>query len=102
MNLLLNARDAIMEAQPDDAAGAIIISTRRDKHETLAEIADNGIGLRAEILERVFDPFFTTKPGGKGTGLGLAVSHSIVVAHGGHISITPQIQGTMVTVAFPG
>ncbi len=102
LNLLLNARDAIAEAQPDDAAGAIIISTRRDKHEILAEITDNGIGLKAEILERVFDPFFTTKPGGKGTGLGLAVSHSIVVAHGGHISITPQIKGTIVTVAFPG
>ena len=87
MNLLLNARDAIAEAQHNGAAGAIIITTRRDKHE---------------ILERVFDPFFTTKSGGKGTVLGLAVSHSIIVAHGGHISITPQIQGTMVTVAFPG
>lgn len=100
LNLLLNARDAIDEADRN-GNGEIKISTRRDAHEIIVEIADNGIGIHPDNLERIFDPFFSTKPKGKGTGLGLAVSHNIVAAHGGRISIAPQTQGTMVTIAFP-
>jgi signal transduction histidine kinase len=98
LNLLLNARDAIDEA---DRAGAIQIITRRAAREIVVEIADNGVGIAPEHLARIFDPFFSTKPSGKGTGLGLAVSHSIVTAHGGRIHIAPQAQGTLVTIAFP-
>jgi signal transduction histidine kinase len=100
LNVLLNARDAIDEAGHNDA-GEIKIATRRIEHEVLVEIADNGSGIAPEHLARIFDPFFSTKPSGKGTGLGLAVSHSIIAAHGGRIAITPQAQGTTVTIAFP-
>jgi signal transduction histidine kinase len=100
LNVLLNARDAIDEAG-HNGAGEIKIATRRIEHEVLVEIADNGSGIAPEHLARIFDPFFSTKPSGKGTGLGLAVSHSIIAAHGGRIAITPQTQGTMVTIAFP-
>ena len=100
LNLLLNARDAIDEAD-NNGSGAIKVATRRVEQEVVVEIADNGSGISPENLDRVFDPFFSTKPSGKGTGLGLAVSHSIVAAHGGRIAITPQTQGTMVTIAFP-
>ena len=100
LNLLLNARDAI-DDRGQDGNGEIKVTTRRDAHEIIVEIADNGIGIASENLERIFDPFFSTKPSGKGTGLGLAVSHSIVAAHGGRIAITPQVQGTIVIVAFP-
>ncbi len=99
LNLLLNARDAIETS--DNEAGAITISTRVQNGEVIAEFADNGIGIMSENMERIFDPFFTTKPTGKGTGLGLAVSHSIVAAHGGHIHIKPLEKGTAVVVAFP-
>jgi len=98
LNLLLNARDAIGE-QPN--GGEIAITTCRSAGEVRAEISDDGSGIPPENLERIFDPFFTTKAKGQGTGLGLAVCHSIVTAHGGHISVTPQAHGTVFTVAFP-
>jgi two-component system, NtrC family, sensor kinase len=51
-------------------------------------IRDNGTGIPAEIKEKIFDPFFTTKPTGEGTGLGLSMSHDIIVKqHGGSIDV---------------
>jgi signal transduction histidine kinase len=97
LNLLLNARDAIDESA---SAGQISITTSRDNGEVRAEIADNGSGIPAENLERIFDPFFSTKPKGQGTGLGLAVSHSIVTAHGGRISVSSGETGTNFVLEF--
>jgi len=98
LNLLLNARDAIGEDTPD---GEIIISTSAPDGEVLAEIADNGSGIEPELLQRIFDPFFTTKSKGQGTGLGLAVCHSIVAAQGGRIIATNRERGSVFTIAFP-
>ena len=98
MNLLLNARDAIDERNGE---GEIKVVTCLREQEIIAEISDNGVGIAPENVNRVFDPFFSTKTGDKGTGLGLAVSYSIVAAHGGRISIAPKEQGTIVTIAFP-
>ena len=54
-------------------------------------IRDNGIGIPAEVKEKIFNPFFTTKPAGEGTGLGLSISHDIVVKqHGGSIEVETQ------------
>ena len=51
-------------------------------------IRDNGTGIPPEVKEKMFDPFFTTKPAGEGTGLGLSLSHDIVVKqHGGSIEV---------------
>lgn len=102
LNLLLNARDAIDERNGEGSEeGKIQVMTCLREQEIVAEISDNGVGIASENVNRVFDPFFSTKTGGKGTGLGLAVSHSIVAAHGGRIGIVPKEQGTTVIIAFP-
>ncbi len=98
LNLLLNARDAIGETKED---GEIIVSTCVFDGEVRAEIADNGVGISAENLQHIFDPFFTTKVRGQGTGLGLAVCHSIVIAHGGSICAANWERGAVFTVTFP-
>ena len=54
-------------------------------------IRDNGTGIPAEVKEKMFNPFFTTKPAGEGTGLGLSMSHDIVVKqHGGTIDVNTK------------
>ena len=54
-------------------------------------IRDNGIGVPAEIREKMFNPFFTTKPAGEGTGLGLSISHDIIVKqHSGSIEVDTE------------
>lgn len=98
LNLLLNARDAIGDQAED---GEIIATTRVRDGEIVAEISDNGPGIEPELLPRIFDPFFTTKSKGQGTGLGLAVCHSIVTAHGGRISAANRERGATFTIAFP-
>ena len=98
LNLLLNARDAIGEEADN---GEIMISTAAPDGEVIAEITDNGSGIAPELLPRIFDPFVTTKPKGQGTGLGLAVCHSIVAAQGGRITAANHERGSTFTVAFP-
>jgi CheY-like chemotaxis protein len=63
-------------------------------------IKDSGVGIPANVLDRVFDPYFSTKQ--KGSGLGLAISHSIISKHGGHIAVqsSPGV-GTTFTVYLP-
>jgi two-component system NtrC family sensor kinase len=66
-------------------------------------IRDNGIGIPAEVKEKMFNPFFTTKPAGEGTGLGLSMSHDIIVKqHGGTIDVeTEPGQFTEFTIVLP-
>jgi signal transduction histidine kinase len=70
-------------------------------HRTLeVQIIDQGAGIAQENRERVFDPFFTTKV--NGTGLGLALAHKIVNAHGGAIDVSSQPgRGSTFTVSLP-
>ena len=66
-------------------------------------IRDNGTGIPAEVKEKMFNPFFTTKPAGEGTGLGLSMSHDIIVKqHGGSIDVeTEPGQFTEFKVVLP-
>ncbi len=66
------------------------------------DIADNGCGMSPDVLKQIFDPFFTTKKGGKGTGLGLALTEQIVTSHRGIVNAesTPQV-GSVFHLYFP-
>jgi len=96
LNCLLNAVDAI-ESQAPGHAGRIVIRCQTlaapPPPRLLISIADNGGGIREEHLDSLFDPFFTTKEPGKGTGLGLAVSHSLIEAAGGTMRLTNNEEG---------
>jgi PAS domain S-box-containing protein len=85
LDLLTNAVAAIEECGRPD--GRIAVATDRAGEEIIVEIRDNGVGIPPEVLPRIFDPFFTTRPVGRGRGLGLSVTHTIVAGHGGRIEI---------------
>lgn len=106
LNLLANARDATLEraqGTPDQFWGRVALRTTltRAGHVHI-EVADNGVGLAEEQLERVFEPFFTSKGPDRGTGLGLSISRSIAEQLGGRLYLesTPG-EGTTAIVALP-
>ncbi len=83
LNLLTNASDAV-----ENETGVVCLSARILENGSLQiDVSDNGAGIPEEDIGKIFDPFFSTK-GSKGTGLGLAVVHKIVLEHQG--SITPM------------
>ncbi|RJQ16705.1 MAG: sensor histidine kinase [Nitrospiraceae bacterium] len=66
------------------------------------EISDTGCGIPGKDLKNIFEPFYTTKQSGGGTGLGLAVTHSLVEKHSGDINVRSKVgEGTTFTVRFP-
>jgi signal transduction histidine kinase len=66
-------------------------TTRNLGDKVEIRIRDNGTGIPPDIREKIFNPFFTTKPAGEGTGLGLSMSHDIVVKqHGGAIDVVTE------------
>jgi len=81
LNLVLNA----ILAMPD--GGTLTLRTRALGGRVIAEVIDTGVGIPEALHDRIFDPFFSTREVGEGTGLGLAVSYSIVEAHGGTIEV---------------
>ena len=83
VNILNNAFYAI------GTDGTIRIKTNFDNEndEILISVADTGIGIPPEKIDRIFDPFYTTKPVGKGTGLGLSITFGILQEHGGRIEV---------------
>ena len=96
LNLIVNARDAM----PD--GGRLAISTVTGSGRVEVAVADTGIGIPPENINRIFDAFFTTKGSVSGTGLGLSVSYGIVQQHRGTIRVKSQSgQGSTFTVTFP-
>ena len=69
-----------------EGGGDLTISTRREDGEGMASVSDTGVGIPADRMEQIFDPFFTTKAGG--TGMGLAISRTIIESHGGRLWAT--------------
>ncbi len=96
LNLVLNA----IQAMP--GGGSLTLRTRRSGERIVTEVVDTGVGIPAELRERVFDPFFTTREVGQGTGLGLSVSYGIVTAHGGAIDVESEPgKGAVFRVTLP-
>jgi len=96
LNLLTNAIDAI------GSSGIIEVASWRSDDHIVVTIKDDGPGLSEDMMRKIFDPFFTTKDPGKGTGLGLWVSHNIIAKMGGgiHVKNNPD-KGAVFTVEIP-
>jgi CheY-like chemotaxis protein len=94
-NLIMNANQAMPEggiikvsAENIGVGKGDSLPLRNGKYVKIS-IEDQGIGMPEEHIRRIFDPYFTTKP--EGNGLGLAISHSIIKKHGGHIAVESQL-----------
>ena len=95
-NIIDNAIDAM------DGKGEIKIRTYQQDHRVVVEITDNGPGIPEDIQSRIFEPFFTTKAPGQGTGLGLHISHDIIVnRHHGQLLVESRPGETTFRIFLP-
>ena len=105
LNLISNGFYAASKRRADDANFEPVLraGTRNLGNHIEIRIRDNGTGIPPEVKEKMFNPFFTTKPAGEGTGLGLSMSHDIIVKqHGGRIEVDTQPgQFTEFTIVLP-
>ncbi|MEH2145074.1 hybrid sensor histidine kinase/response regulator [Nostoc sp.] len=112
MNLLANAIDALEESnvgrtyiEIEANANQVLIHTtlNENKNHILIRIKDNGMGMSADVQQKIFDHLFTTKPVGQGTGLGLSIARQIVVEkHGGTLEVNSAIgQGSEFIIKLP-
>ncbi|MBB5022361.1 PAS domain-containing sensor histidine kinase [Desulfurispira natronophila] len=115
LNILSNARDAILERKNRGRSagefvpkGSILIAIERQDAYTVVTIEDNGSGIDAEVASRIFDPYFTTKETGRGSGvitgsgLGLYMCKMIMEERmGGSIEVRRQSDGTAFTLQLP-
>jgi len=103
INLMVNARDALLGKRESDPAFKpwISIYAERDEEKVRLWVEDSGGGIDPRLLERIFEPFFTTKPVGIGTGLGLSVSYGIIENMGGHLSVCNSADGARFCIELP-
>ena len=100
MNLIANAIDALDESNEGKTLDELVkqpncitIGTKlsSDRQNVIVKIADNGTGMPLDVKQRIFEQGFTTKAVGKGTGLGMAIAHQIIVEkHGGTITCNSE------------
>jgi two-component system, NtrC family, sensor kinase len=107
LNLISNGFYAVTKRKAENGSSGfdpVLSASTRNLGDTVEiRIRDNGTGIPAEVKEKMFNPFFTTKPAGEGTGLGLSMSHDIIVKqHGGRIDVeTEPGKFTEFTIVLP-
>ncbi|MDA9411293.1 hypothetical protein XH80_32350 [Bradyrhizobium sp. CCBAU 45384] len=107
LNLISNGFYAVVTRKAESGTGdyepALIAQTRGHDSHVEIRIRDNGTGIPPDVRKKMFTPFFTTKPAGEGTGLGLSMSHDIIVKqHGGTIDVdTLPGEFTEFTIRLP-
>ncbi len=106
LNLFTNAFYAVRQRQQAGEPGytpTVGVGTERVNGTVVVRVRDNGVGMPPEVQAKIFQPFFTTKPTGEGTGLGLSLSHDIVVqGHGGTLTVESRAgEGTAFTIQLP-
>jgi two-component system, NtrC family, sensor kinase len=95
LNLIGNgfhaAHRKLLDGAPEGFQPVLSVTTRALPDRVEIRVRDNGPGIPDTVMARIFEPFFTTKPAGEGTGLGLSLSHDIVVKqHGGTIDVVTE------------
>ncbi len=106
MNLASNAKDAMPEGGTFRLATArqdvCFTGSKQCFSAARVTVSDTGEGMTEEVREKIFEPFFTTKPEGKGSGLGLSITHGIVKQHGGEIAVrSAPGEGTTFDIFLP-
>ncbi len=88
-----------------DGRGSLIVAAEPDPTPegigVRVTIGDSGSGIPPDIRDRLFEPFFTTKEPGRGTGLGLHISHGVIARHGGRIDVESEPGRTQFIVSLP-
>ena len=97
LNLVVNALESM------DNGGQLGIELTQKEGKAELTFRDTGCGMSSEVLENIFEPFYTQNNSGKGTGLGLTITHRIVSSHGGEIEATSSGpgQGSTFVVRLP-
>ena len=108
MNLFTNAAGALKNEPGEIRLSMDVVNSaqssamvRRSKSRVRIVVEDTGPGIPDSILPRIFEPYFTTKEQGEGTGIGLAMVHSIVNSHGGKIKAENSGQGARFVIDLP-
>jgi signal transduction histidine kinase len=96
LNLYLNALHAMPQG------GALTVILEKGAGEALIRVSDTGLGIAKEDLQMIFDPFYTRSPVGRGIGLGLSITYSIVQQHFGTVEVESQLgRGSTFLVHLP-
>lgn len=103
LQIISNAIDVLDQPINRGYPPIITIQTSVENNRAIIQVSDNGAGIPVSIQSKIFDPFFTTKPVGEGKGLGLSISHQIVVEqHGGTLDVVSTVnEGTTFSLSLP-
>ncbi|MEQ1721829.1 MAG: ATP-binding protein [Pseudobdellovibrio sp.] len=102
MNLLSNAVHAINGNGQIWIATTVLKASASEPGKVQISIQDSGVGMSADVIDKIYEPFFTTKDVGQGTGLGLSISYGIIQNHGGDIQVKSEKGiGTEFIVTIP-